>query len=293
MISSTIFRTLFIILVSFIAYRVFEKEETSHIKELPYDVTGNLNSNTLLIFLHGFPNTSGMWSKVIGELDSKYLCMTISYPNFSDKMKLRWGLEIDVIIELIKATIDSYEKSSGKSYTKIIVSHDWGAFFTYLFEAKYPNYLKEMLTIDVGVGIESIKHKIFIFTYQTYLASAFFIGGPIGDYMVKLFYNLFVKHQEYLMKPEESERVDSSWAYLYFNVLKNIISIRKFQDSYVRKIPIVYLYGENKSFQFHSSKFIEDIKIDTRSEVHAFKTGHWVMNGNEKLIADIIIRRNP
>jgi pimeloyl-ACP methyl ester carboxylesterase len=286
-------RTLLIIFISFILYRAFEKEDISHIKELPYEITGNLNSNTLLIFLHGFPNTSSMWSKLKNELDSKYLCMTISYPNYSDKLKLRWGLEIDKIIELIKATIDGYEKANGKNYDKIIVSHDWGAFFTYLFEDRYPNYLKEMLTIDVGVGIGSIKDRILILSYNFYLASAFFIGGPIGNSMVKLFYDYFVKDQEYGMRPDEVERVDSSWTYLYFNNLKNILNVRKFQVEYQRKTPIVYLYGENKLFNFHDDKFINDIKNDSKSEVIPFPTGHWVMNGNEAKIANIIKRRNP
>lgn len=285
--------TIIIIIISLIVFRALEKEDISHIDELPYNIYGNQESQYLLIFLHGFPNTSGMWSKIVNEVKDEYLCMTISYPNFSDKLKLRWGLEIDKIVELIKLTIDNYERKTKKDYTKIIISHDWGASFTYMFESKYHNYIKEMITIDVGIGRGSFKNKLMIATYQLYVASSFLIGGPIGDQMIKFFYNSFIKPVEYGITEEESKRVDSSWGYLYYYLWKNLYHIKRFQDDYKRKVPIVYLYGLLKPFHFHDEDFINEIKQDKRSELHALNTGHWVMNGNEKFIVDIIKRRNP
>jgi len=50
---------------------------------LPYELSGNESSAELVVFLHGWPDQSSMWSAVVRELQSDFRLLNITYPNFS------------------------------------------------------------------------------------------------------------------------------------------------------------------------------------------------------------------
>ena len=295
-----VFKTLFfsslLISTAFIAFQILDKEDISHIKNLPYKKVGNKTAKTMLIFLHGYPNTLNLWNDLTEKLKSKYLCISISYPNYSEELKLRWGLSFEQIVPLIKKTIDLVQennKSSNANYEKVLIGHDWGSILTFKTENAYGTYFKEIWSFDVTMQIDDskIQNRLMAVTYQTYLASAFFIGGPIGNKMTRLFYNL-IKSKIYGNTEEDNERIDSSWNYFYFYLYRNIFQFREQAMMYKSKVPIVYMYGKDKRFMFHSAKFLEMLSTTANSEVHELEGDHWFMAKNLDFIVDKINKRN-
>lgn len=286
-----------IIGISYIVYEnlsLKDKISESDIKYLPYELTGQKISDFLLIFLHGFPNTMRMWDNMIKDLEKDFYCLNISYPNYSSDLQLKWGMDLNDISEYIKKTIDHVESqinSEKRSYKKIVISHDWGAFFAYMLTHKYDNYLTDMMTMDVGTGIEStISAKLFTVAYQGYLASNFLIGGQIGKYMTKLFVKMA---NPFGLTKEDIDRLDSSWNYPYYYLWRRIIYYSNILKNYEIKTPIAYIYGKNKPFHFHSEKFIDNLEKCEKCEVHAIDSDHWIMRKpeNSKFLCDLIRKR--
>lgn len=62
------------------------------------------------------------------------------------------------------------------------------SFYSHKLEAKRPELVREMVTIDVGGAIKpGVIGGIILITYQLWLAAAFLIGPPIGDVMARFF----------------------------------------------------------------------------------------------------------
>ena len=255
--------------------------KSSELKILPYELTGKKDSEILLIFLHGYPNTLRMWDSMIKVLEKEYYCLNISYPNFSDKLQLRWGLDLKDIVDLIKETVDYVDNKTpeNRKYKKVIISHDWGAFFAYLFSQKYENYLTHMLTIDVGIGIENkFKDMLLTVAYQSYLASNFLIGGPIGNFFTKLFVKMA---NSYGLTEEDKERIISSWNYPYYYFWRNFLYYKKIRDKFQVNTPITYVYGTQKPFHFHNEKFLNKLRNCNDCDIHSVDADHWVMRHNQ------------
>ena len=93
-----------------------------------------------------------------------------------------------------KKTFDKIEIEQNQKYKKMFVSHDWGSIFAYLLDYHHPNFINELVSLDVGLGFEeSIKAKVYALTYQFYLAAHFFVGGHIGKIGTKLFVDYVAK----------------------------------------------------------------------------------------------------
>jgi pimeloyl-ACP methyl ester carboxylesterase len=282
--------------VSYVVYNNMTTYDTiarSEIKYLPYELKGKKDSDFLLIFLHGFPNTMRMWDEMIKDLEKEYYCLNISYPNFSEKLQLKWGLELIDLVDLIKETIDYVEKNTpgNRKYKKVVISHDWGAIFTYFLSQKYEHYLSDMVTMDVGIGLElRFKDIIPTLVYQNYLAANFLIGGPIGKFLT----NLFVKmSNSYGLTKEDRERIDSSWNYPYYYFWKNFLYYKQLRDDFQITTPIAYVYGTQKPFHFHNEKFLTQLKNCDKCEVHSLDADHWIMRhpDNAEFLVNLIRRR--
>lgn len=277
----------------------FINDDTGNlISHLPYEVSGNQKSKVILIFLHGFPNTFRMWDHMIENLNKDFLCINISYPNYTEKLELKWGMDLLDIAFYIKHTVELIENEiriknkleNNIQFNRIIVSHDWGAVLSYLVDSSYNGFAKEIVALDVGSGIEeSIKAKISTLSYQWYLATNFLIGNKVGDYLTNLFFNLIPK-PIYGISEKEFEKINSKYNYFYYQFWKRIIYFSKFLKEYKTETPISFFYGKNKSFMFHNDRFINMLKTNKESDVHGVEGGHWFMEKKEnmKLILDRI-----
>jgi pimeloyl-ACP methyl ester carboxylesterase len=265
------------------------EEPHDDIKYLPHELSGNPESKVMLVFLHGWPNTFRMWDKMIEDLKSDHYCLNISYPNFAESLKLKWGMGLMEIVKLIKATVEHVETTNNKNYKKVFVAHDWGSAFSMILTQTYENFVDDLIALDVGVGIDGIKGQLFTFAYQTYLASNFVIGGPIGNFFTRLFVDYFAKPKEFTK--DDDKRLNASWNYMYYYFWWNIKSYMKIIKEFKVKCPIAYVYGKRKPLQFHSAKFLDQLKECEKCEFHEIDTGHWVMENNTEFLNKIIRRR--
>lgn len=274
-------------------------DKGNQIKHLPYEVSGNSSSKSVLIFLHGFPNTMRMWDEIITELQKDFICINISYPNYTEKLQLKWGMDLRDLAFYIPKTVEIAEQDIFKSnknqenLNRIVISHDWGAFLSYLIDDKYKGFINQFVTLDVGSGLEeSVQAKLFTVTYQWYLTANFLIGDKVGDYFTRLFVRIIPK-PVYGISEKELEKINSGYNFFYYQFWKRCIFFMNFSRSYKTDTPISYFYGKNKSFQFHSQKFIEMVQANKESEFIGLEGGHWFMEKKEnmKLILDLIKRR--
>ena len=108
---------------------------------LPYNITGNNDSEYMIVFLHGWPDSIKLWDQIIDLLhknDPDTLKLAISYPNYDSRETSRCGTSIQNILLRIKHTIDMIDNN--KNRKKILVGHDWGSFFLFSLDKMYPKY---------------------------------------------------------------------------------------------------------------------------------------------------------
>jgi len=258
---------------------VLEETDVEDINILPYELSGKQDAKTMLIMLHGFPNTFRLWDEMTKNLVKDYYVLNISYPNFAKELQIRWGMDLDNIVGLIKQTIDHVEAESNHKYTKMIVAHDWGALLTYIFDNTYPKYVQDIVALDVSSKKDdSLKAKIITVLYQGYLRAAFLFGGKVGDIMTKGFISLY---KAYGITSEDKERVGASWNYMYYYLHKRYEHYQDILNNYEPSVPIAFFYGTEKKMMFHNDEFVEKLKGTKHCEVHGVKDGHWVMSKEE------------
>lgn len=119
---------------------------------LEYYEAGNLESEELVVFLQGWPDNAEIWNWINWkeELSTKHL-LFINFPNTNGKVDIKWGKDFPEIIEDLKLTISSLNVTKKK---KLLVGHDWGCFYGYMFDQKYPGYFNEMIMMDVPAVTE-------------------------------------------------------------------------------------------------------------------------------------------
>lgn len=251
-------------------------------KPLPHILSGKVSSDHLIIFMHGFPDNTSLWKKITPYFENDYLILNVSYPNNSPEEKNKWGITFEEIVERLKITIDFVNKDKKRKNNFVV--HDWGAFYAFLFSAKYPEYIDDMLVIDV-----TYKHK-FTFQhvmYQWPLIMAFLIGGRIGTFMTKFVIKRIVHYN-----PEDWNLINSSINYSYYYLWKNLSSIKKSFTNFVPKYSISYVYGNKKPFMFHTESFLKQLPtLNKDNEIHSLNTGHWVMKEKPGHIIDILKKR--
>jgi pimeloyl-ACP methyl ester carboxylesterase len=286
---STIFKLLLIavFILGVSVYMAPGEKDSGELITLPYELSGKTTSSVMLVFLHGYPNTFRMWDKMIDLLKPNVLCLNVSYPNFAKNLNRKWGISFMEIIDLLKKTIELVDPNN--DYKKVFVAHDWGSTISYMFDNKYPGTITDLLSLDVGTGIEkTITGYLYFLGYQSYLASNFLIGGAIG----KLLTRLFISNKNvYGNTLEDEMRIDSSWNYLYFHFWKNLFTHLKILKNYRPSCPVAFVYGTQKFMMFHDNKFINMINENKNSEVHGVESDHWVMENYSKFLVDLIQRR--
>ena len=264
---------------------------------LPYLLEGNLDSPNLLIFLHGYPDTLQLWDPLLPSLKQDYACLRISYPNFDPKHQLKWGLSFEKIVENVKEIADFTDKKLKRK--KTLVMHDFGSFIGFLFDEKFPGYLSDIISLDIGLGKDnkSMKKTIFSFVltfcYQVFLSLSFLVGGFVGNSMTKAFIFL-VKKGGYV--PKNEKNINCSMNYMYFYLWRMILigifkKNKRILNNYVPSCPMAFIYGKDKPFMFHGERFVKRLMEDEKCEVHMVKGGHWVMIAHKDLIIDVIKRR--
>jgi len=254
----------------------------SSAKLLPYELTGNNKSKQIIVFLHGWPDTTHLWDGIIPHFKNEYYILNVSYPNYSPKEITSWGIDNDEIIHRLNNTIDTVNADKRKI---TFVTHDWGAVFGYAYDQKYPKKIDDMISMDVGA---SFKITFPVVAYQSALIVGFLIGGRIGNWITHSIRN-WARYE-----PPYKDRIDSSWNYPYYYTWKKIIKSwgKSPLESYTPSCSVAYLYGDQKSFMFHDGKWIDNVKKShSDSEVIPLKARHWIMHDDKESVINIIKKR--
>ena len=288
-----IFSVFAIIFVSIMIQRMTTKnDDLSHLKELPHRLEGNKESNNLLVFLHGWPNKMSMFNSIIKRLESDFYCLSITYPNFSEDLKVKVGTDFNTIIDLIALTIKNVQNSSGKKFKVTVIGHDYGAFFTYLLDSRHQDLIDSMVTLDVAhIFSKSISSALFNTSYQSWLAVSNGIGGPVGDAMCKIMGKVYGLLDKTTMLEKIEFDFDSNLTYLYVEIFKSIFDLFKFGDEYIPNKPLTFIYGKDKPTTFHEQKALDIYNSKPGNTILALETGHWITITHEDVVIEEIKKR--
>jgi pimeloyl-ACP methyl ester carboxylesterase len=250
---------------------------------LKFERRGN-EANDALVFIHGWPDDQSLWDREFERFSKNHHCVRITLPNCGETLDLRWGADFPVLVELISETIAQALPGHEKV---ILVGHDWGAYLAYLYESTCPERVKKMITMDVGGHFKpgSAGHAMMIVSYQWWLIAAWLVGMVFpfaGNWMTRWL-------SRYARAPRGAD-VYSRMNYFYFYLWRAIFFPKKYHASllghYRPACPILYFYGENKPFQFHSSRWESILTGQPGSEIVAVPhAGHWLMRDQHEAVA--------
>ncbi|KAK3281856.1 hypothetical protein CYMTET_10377 [Cymbomonas tetramitiformis] len=218
-----------------------------------------------LVFLAGFPDDHGSWLELAPRFNSTHSIVVTCMPDY-DKKKLDkpWGYGFEEIVDMLSRVIN---KHTCESESVTLVAHDWGAFVAILYANKYPDAIKNLITLDVGLGAPI---GLVTVTYQLWLAIAFIFSqlwlGTIGDLMMLLFPWKLIGPCPYETKiPKRlSGRPGSYMCYPYFQLWKMVLFGKAPTNIPMPAMPYLYVFGKNKRSTFHGTGFLE--KLSQRSD---------------------------
>ena len=111
----------------------------------------------------------------------------------------------------MKATIDYVNKEKRKV---VLIGHDLGAYFSFGFDKEFPNYVDQMVLMDVSYRNEDKKfqlNSLILLIYQLTLSFCFLLGYPIGDFILWIILKLCFK-----LNNLEAEVINSKTCYHFF-----------------------------------------------------------------------------
>jgi pimeloyl-ACP methyl ester carboxylesterase len=232
-----------------------------------------------LYFLGGFPDDhmSG-WSPLYEVLKQKYSIVSLCLPQFHQPPQQegggtykKWGYTFqelvlmldDILFHPLKSplsvaptateTADAQETVTNTPVPSItFICHDWGAVIGLLYCNKYPEKVKRLILIDVGIKSisESSFWEIFLIVlYQWWFSIAYiigqFFGAPLGN-CIFVTYMIFVTVFPFLrVCPHDSYHRPASemtieMCYLYFHYWKSMLQGRSIQPK-MPTCPVLYM----------------------------------------------------
>ncbi|CAM9774310.1 unnamed protein product [Discosporangium mesarthrocarpum] len=218
----------------------------------------------VIVFVHGFPDDHTMWDYQVRHLKDRYRCVTVDLPAFGkteEGEERRWGYGTDEITSMLADTI----RKVGGGKPVILITHDWGCIYGLAVEKQCPQLVSKVVALDVGGQMKpTLLEAILIVAYQFWLALAFLLGRPIGDFMTRV------------LAPEGK----ASICYPYFRTWAEILRLKP-PGPFLPKCPVLFAYGGKgfkKWIRFHSDKWLRDVRAKSGSGVVSFPTaGHWFM----------------
>ncbi|MBA3890909.1 MAG: alpha/beta hydrolase [Gemmatimonadaceae bacterium] len=225
----------------------------------------------VLVFIHGWPDTERLWDAQVEAFEGRYRCIRFTLPGFEQGSRRAYSF--DEVIGHIHQVIDS--ACRGEQVT--LVLHDWGCVFGYAFAARYPERVARIVAADIGdagsrrhlreLGIPA---KLMTAAYQLYLATAWRIGGRIGDVMSRIFARL-------MGAPAAAQDIHAGMAYPYAVMWFGVRGGRPKGRLRPPDVPMLFVYGERKPFMFHSRAWARDLAVKPGCRVVSLPAGHWMM----------------
>lgn len=106
----------------------------TQVEPLEYFLEGKSGSKDIVVFLQGWPDNHQVWEPLDANNTLKdNRLLYINFPNTSKTQdQIKWGQDFPMIVQRMKATFD--EVGLSKFDKKVVMAHDWGCFYTYLYD---------------------------------------------------------------------------------------------------------------------------------------------------------------
>ena len=225
-----------------------------------------------MVMIHGWPDTWRLWDEQVAFFKQGMRCVRFTLPGFDvDGPRKAWSL--DELIGFFRRVVEAV--SPGRPVTLML--HDWGCIFGYQFCMRHPELVSHLIGIDIGdagskahVRSLGLKAKLGVIGYQGWLASAWRIGGALGDRMTR-------SMARALKCRSEPQFIGSCMNYPYYSQWTGRPSSYRGLPGIESACPMLFLYGARKPFMFHSRIWAESLAARPGCAVVALETGHWVM----------------
>lgn len=227
------------------------------------------SSGETIVFLQGWPDDASLWDDAVAALKGTYRCVRTTLPNFDGRRTQRWGYTTEEMVE----ALTGFVRDAAKDGPVTLVLHDWGAYWGHVVHHRLPEHVARVVSVDVAAHFDpSIGAALGITAYQSWLFSAFVLGGRVGDWMTRAFARV-------ADVPDAASRPLTSWMnYPYRNSWADLFSgrLKSMTKGYWPNCPLLLVYGEKKPFAFHSEKWAAHVK-KVGGEVVGLPGDHWVM----------------
>jgi pimeloyl-ACP methyl ester carboxylesterase len=216
-----------------------------------------------------------------------------SYHPLHSKKKNFFGWSLAALVDLfdtaVQEIMESYPSTSRyRHLAPILLCHDWGCTIALECLTKRPFLFERIVCLDVsghpagdGKHARSITNAsswllgsssavsfqtmVYILWYQSWIMACYllhFVAPLLADWLIALLCRLAGRPTyRSLNKSIVRPRGDMGWPYfsLWFGLLTRLplVTHRFFVPVHV---PILYLYGERKPFQFHTDQWLHHIE---------------------------------
>lgn len=230
-----------------------------------------------MVFLHGWPDEPSMWRQQMDAFSDDYYCVAPTLPNYGDAPHEPGGVDFPEIVARLHATIEALGPDP-----VVLVTHDWGAFIGYLYEAAHPERVKTLIAMDIGGHVQpsTLKEGAMFVSYQWMLIFLWLIGGvipPLGTALTRAFARL-------LKVPErQASSLRSRCNYPYFYYWRALVVPglrRRLFRPYRPQCRVLFLYGAKKPLMFHSERWLEMVEAGGGRYASITNGAHWFMESD-------------
>jgi pimeloyl-ACP methyl ester carboxylesterase len=236
-----------------------------------------------IVMIHGWPDTYRVWDAQVAELRHRYRCVRFTLPGF-DITKPRRSYSLDAMLRVLLHIVNSVNKKE----KVILMLHDWGCVFGYEFYMRNKALVSAIIGVDIGDAqsraisrSRSVGQKLMVSSYQSTLALAWAIGGPIGNMMTRATASV-------LGVPSPRQYISSAMNFPYYILTAGAAGSYHSLVPFLPKVPMLFIYGANKPFMFHSPQWTETLAAKEGCKVVAMETDHWPMLRQPERFNDIV-----
>lgn len=263
----------------------------------------------LLFMMHGWPDNEHVWSAQVARFRDSHRVVRAVLPNFGGALVETWGYGFD---ELVGAAIQALEQQleqAGRAKATLLV-HDWGSIIGMQLQRRRPDLVERMVVLDVawsGKPHPLPKLVAMGLAYQWWAALCWLVAvcvPVIGERVGTAMSRFQLARMGRLPPTSLSQRPTEltalmNFPYFYYQLegVLELLGLRRpfdqrhsseatpwcFEDA---GAPILFIYGADKSFPFHSPSF--ERKVRAREGCDAIglnrgddgcsttEVGHWV-----------------
>ena len=226
-----------------------------------------------ILMIHGWPDTCRLWDAQAAHFKARYRCVRFTLPGF-DLAKPRRATSLDDMVALFLAIAE--RASPARPVTLLL--HDWGCVFGYEFAARHPDRVARIVSVDVGdvnsaafARTLSSGQKLGVLGYQVWNAIAWFLGGGLGDWMMRT----MARDRGC---PTDPGMIGAQMGYPYamrwFGVAGGLKALAPVSPP---RRPLLYLYGTRRRTQWHSPEWLGLLDRTPGCAHRGFDASHWLM----------------